>query len=450
MITLHRKETLLLFTGDLFFFMLSLWITLFLRYTAVPSKEIFVSHVIPFSILFVLWFLTFFIAGLYEKHTTIFKNKLPTIILNAQIANSLIAAAFFYFVPLFGINPKTNLFIYVIVSFVLILVWRLYAVNLLGFRKRERAVLIGSGDEMRELKEEVNNNSRYSIKFVSSIDVNKLDGVDFQNEVLNTIHSEGINSIVVDMNNEKIEPILPKLYNLIFSKVKFIEMHKVYEEIFDRTPLSIINYDWFLENISFSSHVAYDFLKRLMDLTASLVLGTVSLVLYPFVIVAIKMEDGGPVFFIHERIGQNNRIIKIIKFRSMSAHRKSDPTSSNEERRVMRVGSFLRKTRIDELPQLWNVIVGDISLVGPRPELPELVNVYEKEISYYNVRHLIKPGLSGWAQIHPEKPPKFGLAHDETKVKLSYDLYYIKNRSLMLDLKIALKTIKTLFMRSGI
>ena len=114
------------------------------------------------------------------------------------------------------------------------------------------------------------------------------------------------------------------------------------------------------------------------------------------------------------------------------------------------MGKFLRKTRLDELPQAWNVIRGDLSLIGPRPEMPLFVDLYEKEIPYYNIRHIIKPGLSGWAQVCQNNPPKGSVNFYDTKTKLSYDLYYIKNRSLMLDLKIALKTIKALLSRSGV
>jgi lipopolysaccharide/colanic/teichoic acid biosynthesis glycosyltransferase len=117
------------------------------------------------------------------------------------------------------------------------------------------------------------------------------------------------------------------------------------------------------------------------------------------------------------------------------------------ENKITRVGKFLRVSRIDELPQLWNVLRGDLSLIGPRPEFPKLVELYHEQIPYYNMRHLIKPGLSGWAQVHHDTPPQ---SIEETKEKLSYDLYYLKNRSIALDLKIALKTIKTLLSRTGI
>jgi len=169
--------------------------------------------------------------------------------------------------------------------------------------------------------------------------------------------------------------------------------------------------------------------------------GIVSLVFYPFVFLAIKISDGGSIFFIQERIGKNNKIIKVNKFRTM------DESGNNK---ITKIGGWLRKTRIDELPQLWNVFKGDVSMIGPRPEIPTLVKHYESEISYYNVRHLIKPGLSVWAQLYDTDPPKVNADDEKTRRKLSYDLYYIKNRSFMLDLKIALKTIKALLSRSGV
>ena len=441
MMVQNRKEPVILFLGDILFFFVALWLTLFVRYGELPTQDLLVSHLTPFSILFLSWVVVFFIAGLYEKHTRILKSRLPSVIFNAQVTNSIIAVLFFYFIPYFGITPKTNLFIYLFVSFALVLLWRLYLVPSLGFRKRENAILIGSGEEMKELKEEVNNNPRYNLKFISSVDLNEVDSLDFQDEILKTIYSEGVSSIVIDLKNEKVEPILPRLYNLIFSKIKFIDKYKIYEDIFDRVPLSLVEYNWFLENISSSSRAGYDVVKRVMDITLSFFLGVLSLVVYPFVIVAIKLDDKGSIFFAQERVGQNNKIIKILKFRSMT---------EDEPKRVTKVGELLRKMRIDELPQLWNVLRGDLSLVGPRPEVPSLVKVYEKEIPYYNVRHLIKPGLSGWAQLYHHNHPHHEADAHETKVKLSYDLYYIKNRSLILELKIALKTLKILLSRKGV
>lgn len=445
----NKRESLILFLGDISVFVVSLWVTLLIRYGKAPSIELFQSHLTPFSIIFALWALVFFIAGLYEKHTTILKSRLPSILFNTQIANSVIAIAFFYFLPYFGINPKTNLFIYLVISFLFILGWRGYASTELGFRKREKAVLIGSGAEMKELKQEVNQNPKYSIYFVSSLNLDDIDAIDFQNEVTKMIYSEDVSSVVIDLKNEKVGPILPRLYSLIFSKVKFIDMYKVYEDIFDRIPLSLLTYNWFLENMSRQTHTGYDFLKRIMDIILTIVSGIPSLIFYPFVYLAIKLDDGGDIFSRQERVGQNNKIISVYKFRTMVLANDNAEWDTTENK-VTRIGAFLRKSRIDEFPQLWNVLVGDVSIIGPRPEFSRPVKEYGDKIPYYNIRHIIKPGLSGWAQIHHDRHPHHGVDIEETRNKLSYDLYYIKNRSFVLDLKIALQTLKTLLSRSGV
>ena len=445
---LSRKEAIILFLGDIFFFVFSLWTALYLRFGEVPDAEKFTTHLVPFSILFFIWIIVYFIAGLYEKHTLILKSKLPTIIFNAQVVNSIFAIVFFYIIPFFGITPKTILFIYLIISFACVLLWRLYGIAWFGSRERQPALLIGAGDEMKELLNEVNNNNRYDLNFISSVDVNDIDSINIQEDIITTVYSNDIKIIVIDFSNEKVVPLLPHLYNLIFSKVRFIDSHRIYEDIFDRIPLSLVTYSWFLENISVSPKFTYDFLKRVMDVVLSLPLGLVSLVFYPFVYVTIKLDDGGDIFIKQSRVGKDGKNINLYKFRSMG--RNEVNLESKTENRITKIGNILRKTRIDELPQLWNVISGDLSLIGPRPELPSGVAIYEKEIPYYNIRHLIKPGLSGWAQINQESHPHHSAHISLTKEKLTYDIYYIKNRSFWLDIKIALKTIKSLLSRSGL
>lgn len=438
-----NKEPFILFVGDLVSLVVSFWLALIIRYAEIPSWEIIRAHALPLSILSVFWIFVFFIAGLYERHAIVFQKKLPNIILNAQIANSLIAVLFFYlFTQYFAISPKTILALYLVISFGIIVSWRLVGFSLFSARRQEQSILIGAGEEMQNLKDEVNASKRYNLHFVSSVDLAHIEGIDFKQEIVSRVYGENISTIVIDLRNEKAEVILPALYNLIFSGVRFLDIHKVYEEVFERIPLSLVKYNWFLENISSTSHLGYDILKRVMDLLVGFVLWTLSLPLYPFVVLAIKFDDGDPVFIVQERMGKNNSIIKIMKFRSMARE-------ADGEMKITRVGKYLRATRIDEIPQLWNVIRGDLSLVGPRPEIPELVKIYEKEIPYYNVRHLVTPGLSGWGQIKDYNVPRGTADVDKTRTKLSYDLYYIKNRSLVLDLAIALKTIKTLLSRSG-
>ena len=449
MISTHKKEVLVLLIGDLLFFFISLWLALLIRNLEIPSKELFSIHLIPFGLLFAVWILVFYIAGLYEKHTVILKSRLPNILVSTQLTNSALAVIFFYFIPFFGITPKTILFIYLFISSMVVLSWRMYGYFVIGRGRPNNAVLIGSGEEMRELFEEVNNNPIYNIKFISSVDLSRADEKGFWDEIVSHIYSEDVSIIAIDLANKNVEPVLPHLYNLIFSKISFIDMHKIYEDIFDRVPISLLEYNWFLENISTAPRGGYDALKRLMDILISILLLVIPILAYPFVFLAIKFEDGGQIFTHQDRIGQNNRIIHILKFRTMLFNDNGDWQSRGLVNRVTKVGNFLRKTRLDEFPQLWNVLIGDISLIGPRPEFPEAAKHYTGEIPYYNVRHLIKPGLSGWAQIYQDEHPHHSVDTFETANKLSYDLYYIKNRSFLLDIKIALRTLKILASIAG-
>ena len=448
---MRKREPILLLVGDVAFFLVSLWLALAFRYGEVPSHEVLSLHLAPFSFLFLAWVVVFYISGLYDKHTSILRSRLPVTLVQTIIANAIVAVLFFYFIPFYGITPKTILFIYLAVSLVLILVWRMYLFGLLVTRRPERAVLIGSGDEMRELLEEVNTNPLHNISFVTSVDLDRVDRDEFWDEIVSRIYADDISIIAIDLMHARVAPVLPHLYNLIFSKVRFIDMHKIYEDTFDRVPLSLLRYNWFLENISTQAQGSYDTLKRLMDFVIALILGVISLVVYPFVILAIKLDDKGDIFSLQKRVGQNNTLVTLLKFRTMTVANDNAQWGGGGQvvNRITRVGAFLRKTRIDELPQLWNVVRGDISLIGPRPEFSEPVKRYVEEIPYYNVRHIIKPGLSGWAQIYGEHA-HHGVDISSTKNKLSYDLYYIKNRSLLLDLKITLRTIKTLLSRQGI
>jgi len=440
MVIVNKKEPFILFIGDVLILVFSLWLVLFLRYFEIPTLETWVNHIQPFSIIFVFWLLIFYIAGLYEKHTLILKKSLPNILLNTQLVNSVIAIIFFYFIPYFDITPKTILFIYLLTSLGLILLWRLKIFSYFGSKTKQSAILIASGEEMRELRHEVNNNNRYDFQFVQSIDLESYNPSDFKDDVIKMVYENNVSLIVTDLKNQNSSLIVPSLYNLIFAKVQFLDKYKVYESIFDRIPLSIIGYNWFLENISSRNLVSYDIFKRIMDVALSTAVGFFSLVFYPLVFILIKLDDGGRIFFKQERIGQNNRKIEIYKFRTMS---------EGVDKKVTRIGNYLRVSRIDELPQIWNVLKGDLSLIGPRPETSSLVETYTNQVPFYNIRHLIKPGLSGWAQIYHDNHPHHNVDVLETKNKLSYDLYYIKNRSIFLDIKIALKTIKTIFLKKG-
>src|SRR3989344_1119905 len=245
-----RKEAMILFGGDIASFIFALVLSLFIRYRENLDMSLLLAHIFPFLNLWLIGVAVFFIAGLYEKQIVFLKSRLPSIILNALIANSALAVLFFYTVPYFGITPKITLFINLILSFALVLVWRLYGYSLIHSPKKQNAILIGSGDEYKELKHEVNGNPRYGLHFISSVDLEAAGSLDLQTEAVERIYTEDASIIAADFRSEKVLPYLPHLYNLIFSRVRFIDMYKIYEDIFDRIPLSLVKYSWFLENIS--------------------------------------------------------------------------------------------------------------------------------------------------------------------------------------------------------
>ena len=442
---LSRKTPYILLAGDLFSFGLSLWTALFIRYGAVPEKGVFLGHLAPFSILFVVWVIVYFIAGLYEQKTAVLRNSLSQKLMNVQFINVALAAIFFYFVTFTAIAPKTNLIVYLVVSSAIAFAWRRVLYPAFSNPRREQAILVGRGSESSELHGEINGNPRYPFEFVLFVDLDTMAPESAREMLASTISGGSVSAIVVDFYDTKAQAILPGLYDLLFAKVRFVDMHKVYEDVFGRVALSLLNHSWFLENVSAYPKYAYDALKRVMDFVIALVLGSVSLIVYPFVFLAIKLDDGGPVFITQERVGRDGSIIRIPKFRSMRSSDKGVWVKENDNR-ITRVGRFLRTSRIDELPQLLSVLKGDMSLVGPRPDIKALGAELSSQIPYYAMRNIIKPGLSGWAQTRQALPPQ---SLEETKVRLAYDFYYIKYRSLFLDLKIALQTLATLASRMG-
>lgn len=436
-----KKESILHLLGDIVVLYASLWIVLCVRYLELPSKETWDMHFLPFSLLFILWIGVFFISGLYEKNATFNKTKILLTVLKVQIVNSVIAVLFFYFVPITQITPKINLFIYLFVSIALLGLWRYLSVSLYS-KKQTSVCIVARGEDAKFLKRDLQNN-------LLGFEVTYFLDLDTQNvrveELVEHVYMNQIQYIILDTKDDAILPFLPTFYNLMFSGVQFIEVNDVYESLYNRVPLQLVKHGWFLEHVKSKPHMLYDFFKRVMDISVSSILFIGSLFIYPFVFIAIKFEDRGPMIYRDIRIGKDNKIITIFKFRSMTVGVMPETGKKAETK----VGKFMRKTRIDELPQLINVLKGELSLIGPRPEQPKIVEEYMKTVPFYNVRHLITPGLSGWAQIYHDNHPHHGVDVGATKEKLSYDLYYVKNRSIVLDAIIGLKTIKTIFLSKG-
>lgn len=401
-----RRETATLLIGDFLILVASLWAALLIRNLEVPSFSYFEINFVPFLPVFFVSLIVFYVAGLYEKQTRPIRSVMGIRIFGAQTATTAIAAILFFVLPL-TIAPKAILLLYLVISVMSESAWRFYRMNReVAEGKRTPVVLVGSGPAADELYDEVNNHNAYLIRFVGRVE-----------------------------KKSSLVSVPPEM-----------EFAPLYEEVFDRMPLEHMDAVQLFHSLP-GKRTLYDSIKRIFDIGLA-VIGSV--IAIPLVAVAalVLLASGGTPFITNERIGRGGRIFRIIKLRSMLFNDNGNP-ELQKKNHVTAFGRFLRKTRIDELPQLWNVFMGDLSFIGPRPELPKLVEVYEREIPQYQMRHLIAPGLSGWAQIHDYDAPRGGADVARTKQKLSYDLYYLKHRSFGLDLAIALKTLRTLASVSG-
>jgi lipopolysaccharide/colanic/teichoic acid biosynthesis glycosyltransferase len=444
-----KKATAFLFGGDIVVFIFSLWLTLFVRYLALPNQDLFFDHFQAFFPLFCIWILIFYMAGLYSKRIILSKNELWGAIFRTQLLNIIIAALYFFLIPGIGIAPKTNLVLYLFISLGLISLWRVYLFPRMSHpATRDRAALISDGPEAEELFQEVNSNPRYHVEFVVHLKPEDL-ATDFS-ACLDELSRENISTLVVDAENEVLRPLLSRLYELTFvsPRYQFIDFYAMYEEIFDRVPLSLLQYDWFSKNLSSEASLFYAAGKRSIDILGGAAMGVITLIAIPFVFLALRAEGPGPMFITQDRLGKNGRHIKTYKFRSMK-FADAGAWKGEGENYVTRVGSFLRVTSLDEFPQCINILRGEISLIGPRNDILGLANRLAEAIPYYSIRYIVKPGITGWAQINQQyeqgniSPQSIA----ETKTRLAYDFYYIKNRSFALDIVIALKTVKRMLFR---
>lgn len=222
----------------------------------------------------------------------------------------------------------------------------------------------------------------------------------------------------------------------------------LYEHTFRRVPVKHLGPTWVLSNLVGTAHLAEPSVaKRLLDLTGGVVVGLVTLIVTPFIALAVLIDSGRPVLYRQIRLGRGGREFWIMKFRTMhkDAEREGPQWSPRNDPRTTRIGRFLRKTRLDELPNIWCVIRGDMSMVGPRPERPSFVDMLESEVPLYRARLAVLPGLTGWAQVSH----KYTDSVEDAIVKLEYDLYYVKHQSLAFDVGILLRTVRTMFSLKG-
>jgi exopolysaccharide biosynthesis polyprenyl glycosylphosphotransferase len=426
---------------DIAFLYLALFATLIIRYGGDFYGQFVAVHSFPFTIIFAIWIVIFYIAGLYElRHL---RNNLDFIkILGFTIfVNSVIAVFFFYLIPAFGITPKTNLFIFIVIFACAELLWRRSFNRLIATGEApNKGLLVGEGNTADVLYNTVHTTPQlgYGIKLRM-----REDEAYAHPEKLHALVLEHKLNFVVVSGHLKNSPALTKmLYGLLARGVEVRDLVGFYEFVLRKIPVADLEESWFLENLV-NQQKFYDPLKRAWEFLGALVIGIVLLPVELLVLVLIKLTSRGSAIYKQLRVGKNGTLFTLYKFRTMyeNAEKRGPQWADPNDLRATPLGKILRYTHIDELPQLLNVVKNEISFVGPRPERPEFVETLKEKIPYYEIRLLVKPGITGWAQINY----KYGASVEDAYEKLQFDIYYLKNRSLVLDFAIILKTLKTFF-----
>ncbi len=458
--SLQERRTIL-FIGDLLVALISLVISLFFW----ANSEKFIG----FSIEFVqkrvpAWFLFFplvwliLLIELYDiRQSSDWKAIVRGISLAAITGFGIYLLLYFYYVdPPRSLLPRRGVASFLIVVSILTLLWRIIYLRIFSnpiFMRRY--LLVGGGKSGHLLLNSIGRLSPLPFNIVGIIDDDpqkagaEIEGytvIGTSDTLMNIIEEQEITDIIVAITGEMMGKMFQALLVAHEVGVEVIRMPRVYEELLMRVPIRVLEADWILR--SFIDDVRakgfYELVKRLIDIVGGLVGLFFMLLILPFAGLAIVLESGRPIFYTQVRSGKRDARYNIFKLRTMRNDAEADGRpqwATEDDQRATRVGKYLRKTHLDELPQFFNVLRGEMSLVGPRAERPELVALFEKHVPFYRARLLVKPGITGWAQVN------FGYAAtiDETITKLEYDLYYVKHRSVFIDIMIILRTPATVF-----
>lgn len=356
--------------------------------------------------------------------------------------------------------PRIAVGAFLVFASLLTLTWRAAYIRIYtSSGLTRRVIIIGAGKAGRSLVDVYRNISPLPFQLIGFIDDDPAKKMySYQNysvigdseHLLNIVEKYRVSDVVVAINGEIKGETFQTILDAQEQGVEVIRMPILYEELTQRVPIEHLESDWVIRSFVDQVRVSamYEFLKRIMDVAGSFIGTIFFLIILPLVSTAILLETGFPIFYSQARLGKGAKIFRIYKFRTMRQNAEEDGKAKlaiENDPRITRVGNFLRKTRLDETPQFLNVLRGEMSLVGPRAERPELVAEYQKQIPFYRARLLVKPGLTGWAQINYG----YFATVKEMVVKLEYDLYYIKHRTLPMDFAIVLRTIGTVLRRTG-
>lgn len=420
----------LLVIPTLAWFYIGLFLTMTLWYPTGLSITAWQSHLFHFSIIYALWLVVFFAYRLFDwealRTTQAFVGRL----LAAFAACLVIAALYFYIQPKLLITPRRFLLVHLLISGVGILVWYLLMRRAASRTRRRDVYVHASFPAPAEVQALVENHRLLGLNFAGSLSGRPVAPT---------------GSIVVLPARAEVSAEDSKsLFDLRNQGVRFVEFHDLYESLTRTVHLSVLSEMWFIHSIDYGSHQLFDAGKRLIDIILGLIGSVVFVVSFPIIGALIKLTSRGPIIFSQARVGQNGQPFTVYKYRTMAVGQASDTWTALGDSRITGFGRLLRFSRLDELPQSWNILKGSMSIVGPRPEQVQIAHQLEEQIPYYNERHTVKPGLTGWAQLHV-----YAGSVEETRQKLQYDLYYIKHRSFLFDLEIIVKTFYNVMTFSG-
>jgi sugar transferase (PEP-CTERM system associated) len=314
----------------------------------------------------------------------------------------------------------------------------------------ERVYVLGTGERAQRVVLGLRQNPEIGVEIASW--TGKMEGAVTRESVaahlMEVVHKQKVHRVIVAMPDRRGTIPMPELLELRMQGVKIEEATSWLEKISGKIEVENLYPSWLVFGEGFRRSTAFILVRRAVSIVISLIGLILALPLIPLIMLAIRLDSKGRVFYTQTRVGKAGRVFKVVKFRTMrqDAEAASGPKwAGDNDPRVTRVGKVLRSSRLDEIPQLWCVLKGDMAFVGPRPERPEFVEWLSKEIPYYGVRHMVRPGLTGWAQVKY----KYGSTVEDSREKLQYDLFYIKNASIGLDLLIMFLTVKTVLLRRG-
>ncbi len=432
----------ILFLNDLIALHLALFLTIAIRYPQSAWNINWDRHWPDFIPVFIIWLLILYINDLYNLNLRTTSHKFLIKLSNTTIISSFLATVYFYLKVSPEITPKTNLAIFTGIFLILFFIFHTaYQLIIHSAHLKENLAFIGFNEKTKRLLAELHNQpgADYQVTLIlkNSAEIASLE---------KDLQEKDIHAVVVCDDFGQAQKLNDTLFNCLAYHINFFNYPDFYELLTGKIPVEEIDQDWFLKNLREGTKNYFNFFKQLLDFIFALIILIISLPFWPLIAVVIKLESAGPVFFRQKRLGKNERIFRIIKFRTMREKDNDHSLTLKNDQRITRFGSFLRKTRFDEIPQVLNILQGEMSFIGPRPERPEIVKELEQQIPFYKTRLLIKPGLTGWDQIS-------GTYHspsiEDSLEKLQYDLYYLRHRSFYLDFDIFLKTIATMLSSGG-